>query len=291
MDNAATGAGTPPPPLSGGETLRAQRSSMGLSLEEVAARTRIPVRHLEAIEASDYSRLPSPTYAVGFAKAFARAVGADEVLVAGRVRDEVARLGRRQPDYTPFQVADPARVPSRTVAVLGIGAALALLVLAVLWFGTSMLRDGTGSAPSAATPAAGPVASAPVPAVRTTPPKTGQVSLLATDQVWLRVYDADNKSLYNDNMKPGERFDVPADAKDPKITVGRPDKLQVTLNGSAVPPLGTGERPIRGVSVSASAIAARLSAAGTSASGGPAASSAPTGPAPAPPAGASASNR
>lgn len=273
MDNAGTGT---PPPLSGGETLRAQRTSMGLSLEEVSARTRVPVRHLEAIEASDYARLPSTTYAVGFAKAYARAVGADEVAVAGQVRDEVSRLGRRQPDYTPFQVADPARVPSRAVAVLGIGAALALLILAALWFGTTMFR---GSGPSgnmvAASGDATPATSAPVPAARPAAPRTNQVSLLATDEVWLRVYDADDKSLYNDNMKPGERFDVPPDAKDPKITVGRPDKLQVTLNGSAVPPLGTGERPIRGVSVSAEAIAARLQGASAAPAGTPTASATP----------------
>ena len=37
--------------------------------------------------------------------------------------------------------------------------------------------------------------------------------LTATDEVWLRVYDADNKTLYLGTMKPGERFDVPAGAR------------------------------------------------------------------------------
>ena len=41
------------------------------------------------------------------------------------------------------------------------------------------------------------------------------------------------------------------------INVGRPDKLPVTLNGSAVPPLGTGERAIKDVPVGAAALAAR----------------------------------
>ena len=59
-------------------------------------------------------------------------------------------------------------------------------------------------------------------------------------------------------MKAGDRFDVPAAANDPMINVGRPDKLQVTLNGSSVPPLGTGERAIKDVRVSGPAIAARL---------------------------------
>jgi cytoskeletal protein RodZ len=46
-----------------------------MSLAEIGARTRVPLRHLEAIEASNYGALPSPTYAVGFVRAYARALG------------------------------------------------------------------------------------------------------------------------------------------------------------------------------------------------------------------------
>ena len=74
-------------------------------------------------------------------------------------------------------------------------------------------------------------------------------------------YDADNKTLYLGTMKPGETFAVPATANDPKINVGRPDKLDVTLNGTAIPPLGDGSRAIKDVRVSGAAIAARLSGA------------------------------
>jgi hypothetical protein len=41
------------------------------------------------------------------------------------------------------------------------------------------------------------------------------------------------------------------------INVGRPDKLQVTVNGSAVPPLGSGRVAIKDVGISAAALAAR----------------------------------
>ena len=262
MDTASAGPGTAAPtPLTAGEMLRAAREARGVSLDEVGARTRVPLRHLQAIENADYARLPSPTYAMGFAKAFARAVGADEVTIAGKVRDEVSRLGRRQTDYTPYEVADPSRVPSRAVAVLGVGVAVAVLVLAVLWFGAGLFRSGAPAPTRVASAPGGPVASAPVPASRPATPTGGQVTLTATDEVWLAVYDADGKDLYLGNMKPGDKFDVPAGARDPKINVGRPDKLQVTLNGSAMPPLGDGARPVKGVSVSPAAVAARLSAA------------------------------
>jgi cytoskeleton protein RodZ len=102
--------------------------------------------------------------------------------------------------------------------------------------------------------------------------------------VWLRVYDADNKTLYLGTMKAGDRFDVPATARSPMINVGRPDKLQVTLNGSNVPALGDGSRPIKDIPVDAASIAARINGAAAPVA---AASPSPTAAASVPPAFAS----
>jgi cytoskeleton protein RodZ len=255
MDEVDTGQAAPE---RAGDVLRTAREAQGLSLADVAARTRVPLRHLQAIDASDYAGLPSPTYAVGFGKAYARAIGADEVRIAQMVRSDVAKLGRRMPQYEPYTMTDPARVPSRGVAVVALGLALAVLILVGLWYGTGWFRardtgGASGPATVATVPAAVPVA-APVPAA----PIDGQVTLTATDEVWMRVYDADNKTLYLGTMKAGEKFDVPAGANNPMINVGRPDKLIVTLNGSSVPALGTGERAIKDVRVGSAAIAARL---------------------------------
>jgi cytoskeleton protein RodZ len=246
-------------PASAGSILLAARNAAGLSLAEVGARTRIPLRHLEAIETGTYTDLPSTTYAVGFAKAYARAVGADEVQVAGIVRQDVAKLGRRQPEYTPYEIADPSRVPSRGVAVVGVGVALAVLILIGLWYGTNLFRGGSQSAQPA--PAFTPVAAAPSPTPTVAAPAAQQVTLTANDEVWLRVYDGANKTLFQGTMKAGDHFDVPANANNPMINVGRPDKLSVTLNGSAVPPLGSGDQAIKDVAIGGAALAARASGA------------------------------
>ncbi|MBB4154796.1 cytoskeletal protein RodZ [Sphingomonas jinjuensis] len=245
-----------------GERLRVAREAQGLTTAEVGARTRIPLRHLEAIEAGDYTSLPSPTYAVGFARAYARLVGLDEVAVARDIRGDLDRLGPRTPEYVPYETADPARVPSRGVAIAAAGIALALLILVALWYGTDLMRGGVASDRAAAAQTAavaGTPAVRPAPAPSPTPTGPGQVTLTANDEVWLRVYDAANKTLFIGTMKAGDRFDVPQGAADPKINVGRPDKLSVTLNGAAIPPLGDGSRPIKDVRVSAEAVQARLS--------------------------------
>lgn len=267
-------------PQSVGERLRAGREALKLSLPEVAARTRVPLRHLEAIEASDYSQLPSPTYAVGFVRAYARAIGADEVALAHDVRIEAGQAVRTTPKYEPYEIADPARVPSRGVMVVAAGLALAVLVLALLYFATGLFRGGAG--PNAAPEVAPSVVAAPIPAAKPSPVSGGQVTLAATDDVWLRVYDADNKTLFLGTMKAGDRFDVPASARGPMINVGRPDKLQVSLNGSNVPPLGDGKRPIKDIPVDAASIAARVNGDASSTATVPAGGETPSAAAPSP---------
>lgn len=249
-------------PQTVGERLRASREALGLSLADVAARTRIPLRHLDAIETSNFAGLPSATYAVGFVRAYARAVGADEVALARDTRAEVANTVRAKPRYEPYEVADPARVPPRGVTIVAAGLALAVLILGILWFTTGVFRRDGGATSDSPPPVIAPVPEVAEPAVPPTPAAGGRVTLTATDEVWIRVYDADDRTFYIGTMKPGDTFEVPAEAKDPMINVGRPDKLTVTLNGSAVAPLGTGERAIKDVRIGADALATRSSNAG-----------------------------
>src|SRR5690349_9708386 len=113
---------------SAGVQLRDAREKAGLSVADIAARTRIPQRHLEAIERDDFNALPSTTYSVGFARAYARAVGVDEVGIAATVRAQLEQSGRERHAYQAFEPADPARVPPRSLAWTA--AIVALLILA-----------------------------------------------------------------------------------------------------------------------------------------------------------------
>ena len=241
-------------PKSVGERLREAREAQGLSLAEVAARTRVPLRQLEAIEVDNYSLLPSVTYAVGFAKAYARAVGADEVAIAREVRGASDQTVQRT-NYEAYEIDDPKRTPSGGVVVVSIVVVVLLLIAAGLWYGTNLFRGDEGASTPVAENGAAPAAV--VEQAIVAPPTTGQVVLTATDEVWLRVYDATGKTLLQKTLKAGERYEVPADANGPMINVGRPDKLQVTLNGSALPALGDGRLAIKDVGISAAALTGR----------------------------------
>ena len=245
-----------------GDKLRTARLAAGLDLSDIATKTRVPLRHLSAIEAGDYASLPSSTYCVGFAKAFARAVGEDEAAIASQLRQE---LGQQPPDdrYEPTFVdeEESGPVPSRKLAI--IAALIAVLLTAGYAFWRSSWSTDTMLEPVAEETSIPARATAAQPAAQAPSNQTGEVVLTAKDAVWLRIYDASDKVLFEKEMKAGERFAVPADANNPMIRTGRADLVSVTVRGREVAALGPAERTIKDVGVSAAALAARPAAPAT----------------------------
>lgn len=240
-------------PATVGEKLRAAREAQKLELSDIASRTRIPLRHLEAIEQSNFASLPSSTYALGFAKAYARSVGADEVTIARELRQELGDRPERPAPPPSYDFSAPSRVPSRGIALAGVIVAVLVLIGVGLWYGTDLFRGGAPTEnliPLENATDADPAAPTPAPIAG------GQVTLVATDTVWVRVTDASGKRLYEKEMATGERYDVPAYADRPRVRTARPDRVQVLLNGSNVAPLGTGVETVE-AEVSAAALQAR----------------------------------
>ncbi|MDF7777362.1 DUF4115 domain-containing protein, partial [Sphingomonas sp. AOB5] len=243
-------------PATVGEKLRAAREAQGVELAEIAASTRIPQRHLEAIEKSNYSALPSSTYALGFAKAYARAVGADEVAIARELRGELGGTYERPAPPPSYEMDDPTRsAPSGLVWVSVVIGVLALIGVG-LFYGTNLFRGGAPAPETLEIPAEANSAAADGNETMVTPNAGGQVALIAINTVWLSVTDGTGKVLFQKEMAAGERYDVPADADHPRARTARPDLIQVTLNGSNVAPLADGAQTVD-VEVSADALRAR----------------------------------
>ncbi len=68
-----------------GAMLAAARVRAGLSLTDVAERSRVGVGYLEALEADDWEALPAPVYTRGFMRLYAREVGLDPEAVVARL--------------------------------------------------------------------------------------------------------------------------------------------------------------------------------------------------------------
>lgn len=248
-------------PQSVGERLRIMRETAGLDLNDVGTKTRIPLRHLEAIERGDYAALPSPTYALGFTRSYARAVGGDEAALIVQLREDLGREDPMAHGNLPYEPADPTRVPSRLLAWTA--AALALILAVGYWtwrsnyWGPDAITPVPSETPAVPPPVVATTNGTPAPAAAPAAPATGEVVLTATAPVWLRIYDASKTKLFEKEMTVGERYTVPANANNPMILTGRPDGLKVTVGGREVAPLGTVEKSIKDVGVSAAALAAR----------------------------------
>lgn len=247
-----------------GELLRRAREQKKLSLEDIAKKTRIPQRHLESIESGDFDALPGRTYAIGFAKSYARTVGLVDASIGSQLRAEMDEQGHGayQAEVSGYAPANPSNIPPRYLAwtAAGIGA---LVLIGYLVWRTLILNPGdleqiaesetatpteTASANSSDQNVAD---SSPVPSSQ------GTVVLTATEPVWIKIYDAEGERLFENEMAAGDTFTVPADANDPQILTGRPAALTVTIDGQVVPQLGTAERTIKDVGVSAAALLAR----------------------------------
>jgi len=262
---------------SASERMRAAREAAGMSLKDVAETTRVPLRHLASLEEGDFAALPGTTYCAGFARAYARAVGMDEASLVSQIKAEIDEMGGvGQGAYEFEEAVNPARVPPRWLAWAG--AALVVVLAAGYGLWRTQLNTPPTDEQIAVQTARDAIEATPDetagPAAPTLPRLDGPVVMTAADDVWMRIYQPDGTRLYEGTLKRGESYTVPDSARDPMILTGRPDVLAVTVGGQAVPPLGTAERTISDVPVSATALLERAGqgtaegAAGTAPMGG-----------------------
>lgn len=217
-----------------GERLRAAREEKGLSLEDVAAQTRIPQRHLESLESSDWDKLPAPTYTTGFAKSYATAVGLDRAEISEALRAEMGGQRAVVHQAEVFEPADPARTMPKWLVFGAIAAVIGVVIL-MSWLNERSLEqpeEPRNAAMAEAPPAAQARAPAPAPAVA-----QGPVVLTATAPAWIRVTDQ-GKALFEGVLQPGQSYTVPATASAPMLRAGAPEALRINVGTAVAPPVG-----------------------------------------------------
>ena len=271
-------AQAPVEPAGAGARLRAAREVKRLELSHIAAETRIPERHLASIENGEFETLPSRTYAIGFARTYARTVELDAEEIAQAVREELADGHDRHSAMAGgMEPGDPAKLPSRGLAWFGGFAAIVLAVgviaFASTYFGAGtgpaslIAQDGEDAADVAAANAAATadeIASADTTAEAAFGPGGQVVFTALEDGVWVRFYEDGGDRLFEDTMEVGEEFVVPSTAAQPRINTGRPDAFEITIGGRSVPKLAEEPVTMGDTPISADALLARADAAVTS---------------------------
>lgn len=249
-----------------GARLARAREATGLTRAAIAARTKIPERHLAAIEAGDFGALPARTYAVGFSRSYAKALGLDDKAIVEDVRRELAAIEPELERRTipSFEPGDPARVPSARFAWLAALGALVVIVAGFAFWRSYYAPGGQlpSILPTETAAPAGTVTPAPTPAPV---PTGGPVVFTAeTDGVWVKFYDGDGTQLLQKELALGESYTVPVTVGDVRLDTARPQALAITIGGQPVPKLADKQQTMKGVPVTAAALLARAATGGVS---------------------------
>ena len=251
-------------PATASARLRAAREAQGLTIADIARRTRITLRHVEALDRGDLSSLPGRPYVIGFVRSYARAVGLDGEALVALVRREMefAEPAAAPRTVHQFDVDDPAKTPSRLVTWLALALFVCILGVGAVFWRHYLVPDAGLPALVSSDPTPAPVpAAAPPPPAAPAPSPTGPVAFTAREPgIWVKFYDGHGQQLIQKELAQGETYTVPADAFEPRLWTGRPDALTITIGGQPVPPLSDHRGVMRDVPVTAQALLARAAA-------------------------------
>lgn len=250
-----------------GSRLAAARETAGLSVGDVAARLRLHVNQVRALESGNLTVLPEAAYVRGFVRSYARLLGLDPAPLVEDLNAKLSPPGSvvegmaRTRDYSPVKAAE--REQRSRLVVLGL-AVIALIALgAIGWYATRQASaPAAAPAPAAASPApaTAPAAAAagassdpaaPVPATvaaaeaavvsipveqavaaEPAPGPAGPLSLSFSGASWVEVTDANGKVLLSQLARAGDVLQ-PAGAPPFNVVIGDASKATAAVHGQA----------------------------------------------------------
>ncbi|HOT37377.1 MAG TPA: DUF4115 domain-containing protein [Candidatus Latescibacteria bacterium] len=245
------------------DRFRRSREERGLSLQDVADRSRISVTILQHYESGDFS-VVEPAFVRGHLRTYARIVGVEEREIdsvfppSGLSVSGLTALEDDEAQEALFIEKRPAlpAIPWKTAAWFGLGAAL--LVALWLWHPWHSPENSFAESPPEVESAVAPAQkenaeiTAPAendtlsdePAVRlATPPELAKarvpgvvrtMTIEATDSVWVLIARKDGMVLFDGILVPGQSKQ--SDVEDTlRVTLGRYWAARLLLNRQAVP--------------------------------------------------------
>ena len=231
-----------------GSALQKAREQAGFSLPDMAARTRIPLKTLRAIEENNFAAVPSGIFVRSFIRTYAREVGVDpgEAITEYRAMTEPLHEPAPQIPEEP-SIDDELRSSSFDPELLSSsrpGWGYALIAAAVLIGVISMNRNDAAERVDAPAPAAVPPATVAAPAPR--PVATGgaavRIEMRADGLCWVRAV-ADGQTVVARLLQPGEAQTVSAE-REVVLRIGDPSALSYSINGRPGQPLGAARIPV-----------------------------------------------
>ena len=143
-----------------GEFLRRARQRRGLTLQQLAQSTKIPLRHLDALEHDEFAALPGGMYRRAHVRAYADAVGLDRSVALACLDRALEEAVPCSASAVQASVPSPVIASGRTRVSIAGGVAVTTAVIALAMWAR---QPAPGNMPSS-TASASPPASSVVPA-------------------------------------------------------------------------------------------------------------------------------
>ena len=115
--------------ISVGQTLRAAREEMGLSVNDVANRIKFAPKQIESLEADDYTKLPEAAFVRGFVRSYARLLEIDSAPLLSGLPTSHLKVSSEQ-EIKSVEIPMPTELSARrhNIVLLAVGLVIALAV-------------------------------------------------------------------------------------------------------------------------------------------------------------------
>ncbi len=251
-----------------GASLRRERELRGVSLQEIAASTKIGVSMLQAIEDDRLDKLPQGLFVRGFIREYARFLALDEQ----KILTELSFHASQAPVVDNSVGEQGRRVSSRLAArlvngglVAGVFGVVVILILSPRFSSQApapvVLPAVNAPSPAPETPGTlvASNAASVLPDAAATPstsvlPQPLQLTLTATEDCWIGL-DVGGDRVENRVLKKGESFSIVA-RQNASLAVGNAGGLLVAIDSGPARPLGNRGEVKRNIPLSPEAIGA-----------------------------------
>jgi transcriptional regulator with XRE-family HTH domain len=232
------------PPEAFGRYLQAIRLEKGISLEQVAAQTRISILTLKAIEHEEFNRLPAEVFLKGFLRAFAGSVGAEGDEAVRRYAAHRALVHKTEGVGSEPQ-RDRSASAGRLAALLAL---LAILVAGSISGWHYATRTPIEAPPTVAFTATEPVGIAPgtgfQPGAPAPAAAAAELKLVITAQesTWVKVV-TDQGTPREHTLRAGQQVKLEARSHF-NLLIGNAGAVKLSLNNTPVAVPGKRGEPV-----------------------------------------------
>lgn len=220
-----------------GTWLRRQREARDVSLRDIADRTKISLRYLEAMEEDRFDLLPAPLFAKGFLREYARYVGLSPDEVVNHYLSVQGENKEEEGDQTMMRRrAKVSAQKARSFAFYLFFVLVGLALLGLVWFFAYYNDKRQEESPASSQPPA--IAAPPAPAARQVPPPVPpstepaapiEVTLDFTGDCWVEA-TIDGKRRIAEQRVQGESVELEAE-QSIALLLGNIKAVTLQVNG------------------------------------------------------------